>query len=172
MEEVWKPVKGYEGLYEVSSLGRIKSLERTTLAKNAKKSYVVKQRILKQAPNNQGYLTVNLAKEGNRKTFKIHAVVAAVFLGEKPHQEEVRHGVGGRLDNSVQNLSYGTHEDNERDKIRDKTSNHKFSAEEILEIRQIYREKQLNMRQLSILYDVDAGCIYKIVNYKSYKHVK
>ena len=172
MEEVWKPVKGYEGLYEVSNLGRIKSLERTTLAKNAKKSYVVKQRILKQALNNQGYPTVCLSKNGKHNTFKVHAVVAPAFLKKKPNDQVVRHGAGGQLDNSVQNLSYGTHEDNERDKIRDKTSKHKFSAEEILEIRQIYREKQLNMRQLSILYDVDAGCIYKIVNYKSYKHVK
>lgn len=172
MEEVWKTIKGYEGLYKVSNLGRVKSLERTISPRNGKKSYVIKQRILKQAPNNQGYLTVVLCKEGSCKTFKAHTIVASAFLGEKPNQKEVRHGAGGRLDNSVQNLSYGTHEDNEKDKIRDKTSNHKFSAEKILEIRQIYRERQLSTTQLSVLYAVDRACIYKIVNYKSYKHIE
>ena len=172
MEEVWRPIKRYEGLYEVSNLGRVKSLERTICAKNTAKPYTIKQRILKQAPNNQGYLTVALSKEGKSRTFKVHALVASAFLGKRPDKQEVRHGKGGKLDNSVQNLSYGTHEDNERDKIRDKTSNHKFSAGEILEIRQIHHEGQLNVSQLSVLYAVDKACIHKIVNYKSYKHVK
>ena len=172
MEEIWVPVKGYEGLYEVSNFGQVKSLNRTITAKNGKKSYVVKGRLLKPGINSRGYLTVCLSKYGKHKTFKVHALVTTAFLGQRPNKIEVRHGIKGKLDNSVLNLSYGTHEDNERDKIRDKTSSHKFSAEEILEIRQIYCENQLNISQLSVLYAVCPSCICNIVNYKSYKHIK
>lgn len=172
MEEVWKTIKGYEGLYEVSNKGQVKSLKRVVCAKNSTKPYVIDQKILKQAPNNQGYQTVCLSKNGKSKTFKVHALVALAFLGKRPDKQEIRHGKKGKLNNSVSNLSYGTHEDNEKDKIRDKTSNHKLSTEKILEIRQIYRNNQLNIAQLSVLYSVDTKCIYKIVKNISYKHVK
>lgn len=173
MVELWKPVQNYEELYEVSNLGSVKSLERLAHTQQTeKKAHKIKERILKPGVNNQGYLTVSLSKQGKRKTFKIYRLVSEAFLGTKPKNYVTRHGAKGSQDNSVTNLSYGTYQDNERDKIRDKSSNHKFSEKEILEIRQIYREGQLNIKQLSVLYAVDHACMWKIIRYKSYKHVK
>jgi len=172
MEEIWVPVKNYEGLYEVSNSGLVKSLKRSILPKNAKKSYVVKEKILAPGVNSQGYQTVCLCRQGERKTFKVHALVAAGFLGPRPDGQVVRHGPKGQLNNSVQNLSYGTDEDNERDKIRDNTSKHVLPAEKILEIRKIYNDKQITVYRLSKLYGLDPSTVRRIVLNISYKHVK
>jgi hypothetical protein len=172
MEEVWAPIKGYEGLYEVSNFGEVKSLERTITPRNAKKSYVIEEQLLKPGINSTGYKTVCLCRQGKCKTFKVHALVASSFLGPKPDKQIVRHGFKGKLNNSVENLSYGTFKDNEYDKIRDNTSNHVLPTEKILEMRKIYNENQLTIYQLSKLYELDPSRVRKIVLNISYKHVK
>ena len=98
--------------------------------------------------------------------------MAIAFLGPRPDKQIVRHGAKGKLNNSVQNLCYGTHKDNERDKIRDNTSPHVLPAEKILEIRKIYNDKQLTICQLSKLYELDSSVVKKIVLNISYKHVR
>ncbi len=164
------PIKGYEGLYEVSNLGKIRSLDKYIKPRNGK-LYLKKVRVLKQCKNNQGYYTVQLCKNG-AKTFKVHTVVAYSFLGDRPKGLEVLHGVLGKEVNFVTNLKYGTRKENERDKVRDKTSNHILPAEKILEIRKIYNEGELTIYQLSKLYELDPSRIRKIVLNISYKHIK
>ena len=171
VEEIWVPVKGYEDVYEVSNFGEVRSLERTITPRN-KKSYVIKQRSLRPGLNSMGYQTVSLCRQGKCKTFKVHALVAIAFLGPRPDKQIVRHGAKGKLNNSVQNLCYGTYKDNERDKIRDNTSPHVLPAEKILEIRKIYNDKQLTIYQLSKLYELDSSVVKRIVLNISYKHVK
>jgi hypothetical protein len=175
MEEIWKPIKNYEGYYAVSNLGRIKSLKRkiqpiSKLGK-AHTSYEIKEKILKAAKNSEGYLTVNLCKDGLRKTIKVHVAVALAFLGERPESYVICHGEKGKLNNSVSNLRYDTLEANEKDKIRDKTSQHIFSPEKILEIRKLHAQSNLPYAQIASTYNVDSNCIRKIILRISYKHV-
>ena len=85
-----------------------------------------KEKFLKLAKNSEGYLTANLCKNGSRKTVKVHVVVALAFLGERPKSCVICHGEKGKLNNAVFNLRYDTLEANEKDKIRDKTSQHIF----------------------------------------------
>lgn len=115
--EIWKPVIGYEGSYEVSSKGRVRSVDRIIHRKNGVKAFC-KGRILKPAPVKGRYLTVVLGR-GNTKT--VHSLVAAAFLGRCPERQEVRHGIGGLKDNGVENLCYGTHRQNLFDRYRDGT---------------------------------------------------
>ena len=109
--ERWLPVIEYEGLYEVSDLGRVKSLPR----------YHTAGGILRSQPDRQGYKRVYLCCGGVVKTVKVHQIVAAAFIGPCPPGQQVRHGPGGNSDNRVVNLSYGTARQNIHDKFRDGT---------------------------------------------------
>ena len=77
--EIFKDVKGYEGLYQVSDLGRVKSLARLDVLGRR-----VREKILKNAVNAKGYLIVNLAKSSKSNVKYIHQLVAVAFLGHEP----------------------------------------------------------------------------------------
>ncbi len=106
MEEIWKSIKDYEVIYEVSNFGRVKSLER--LVSNGSKSFrVVKERILKACNGNNKYLIVILCNEyGYRKTHYVHHLVASEFLNHKSSGYElvINHKDFNTLNNSVNNL--------------------------------------------------------------------
>ena len=123
MNEVWHPVVGYEGLYEVSDQGSVKSVPHRVWHTRGKGSWMNKPgKILKPHPTGGvGYLGVSLHKEGKQKTFNVHALVAAAFLGPTPAGMEVLHGPEGYLCNTRSNLRYGTKSQNMLDKYRDGT---------------------------------------------------
>ena len=95
-QEIWKPVIGYEGLYEVSDMGRVRSLPR----------FGTKGGILKPAPNGTGYLCVGLCKNGEQETCKVHILVMQAFIGECPDGCEVDHYDWNPRNNRLDNLSY------------------------------------------------------------------
>ena len=116
--EVWKDVVGYEGYYQVSDQGRVRSLDRVSFGRN------MSGRGLRPAPTSKyGHLSVSLSREGIRKTSLVHQLVAVAFIGPCPPGLEVLHGPSGVGDNSAGNLSYGTTKQNTLDRCRDGTSN-------------------------------------------------
>lgn len=101
MKEIWKDVPEYEGVYQVSSLGRVKSLEREdSLGRQ------VKEKILKTSPDGVGYCVCTLYFNSNQKTIKVHQLVAIAFLDHKPngYQAVVDHIDNDKLNNKVENL--------------------------------------------------------------------
>jgi len=110
--EVWKPVKHYEGFYEVSSLGRVKSLSKIFFMKG-KYLYKSKERILNGSIDD-GYLKITLSKKGKRNTKKAHQLVAIAFLDHKTCKMElvVNHKNFNRADNRVENLEIVTNREN------------------------------------------------------------
>jgi len=101
---MWKPVVGYEGLYEVSDTGQVRSLPR-----NGTVSY---SRILR--PNNvRGYLQVALQKNGKRKDFKVHRLVADAFIPNPERKRTVNHIDGNKGNNRVENLEWATDSENQ-----------------------------------------------------------
>jgi hypothetical protein len=109
--ERWLPVPDYEGLYEVSDMGQVRSLPRRNTAGG----------ILRLQPDGRGYRRAFLSRNGVVKTVKVHRLVAAAFIGPCPEGQEVRHGPGGSSDDRAVNLSYGTAQQNVHDKYRDGT---------------------------------------------------
>ena len=104
-EEVWRDVVGHEGAYEVSNLGRIKSLQRI-VGRCDGFSQPLKEKILKTPPNSDGYPTILLNKNGTRKSIKVHQLVAMAFLNHIPDGNKivVDHINGIKTDNRIENL--------------------------------------------------------------------
>lgn len=104
MKEIWKPIFGYEGFYEISNCGRVRSLDREIVFKNGnKRKYIGK--ILKQKYHN-GYAMVNLNKNKKCEVVYVHQLVAKHFIGNIPKGMIVKHKDGIKSNNNVFNLEY------------------------------------------------------------------
>ena len=110
MEE-WKDIKGYEGIYQVSSYGRIKSLPRGKQFGN--RYYIMKEKILSYNNNGRGYLQVCLTKDKKSKKKLVHRLVAEAFLRKIEGKEYVNHIDGNKSNNRVDNLEWCTRSENQ-----------------------------------------------------------
>ena len=98
LEEIWKDIEGYEGLYQVSSWGRVKN-SRTG-------------RVLKSGKDMYGYLFVNLYKNGKRTNYKVHRLVAQAFIPNPQNKPQVNHIDEDKENNYVENLEWSTAKEN------------------------------------------------------------
>ena len=113
-KEEWKDIKDYEGIYQVSNLGRVKSLK------------FDKEKILNTGKASSGYLMVCFSKNGKKKARTVHSVVAEAFLDHEPNGYKlvVNHINFDRLDNRVENLEVVTNRENSNQKHLKSTSNY------------------------------------------------
>ena len=117
MAEQWKPVVGYEGLYEVSDHGRVRSIERTVEFKDGRKPRTFPSVELRSNPQPSGHLYVNLSKSGKALTLRVHRLVLMAH-GRMPEGDEVcRHLDGNPANNHVSNLAWGTVSENRYDTV-------------------------------------------------------
>jgi hypothetical protein len=115
--EIWRPVVGYEGHYEVSDLGNVRSLDREVMAvRNGKEvTWKLKGKTLSPRRDSSGHLQVNLGQGGDKS---VHRLVMAAFVGPCPENLEVCHWNGIASDNRLENLRYDTRSANAQDAIR------------------------------------------------------
>lgn len=110
MEEVWKPIKGYEGIYEVSSYGRVRSLERIDTRPNPRTgkamNFTTKQRIITNRNHPKGYKTVLLRKGGSSEQFLLHRLVARAFIPNPQNLPCVNHKDEDKTNNRADNLEW------------------------------------------------------------------
>lgn len=115
--ESWAPVVGYEGFYEVSNLGRVRSVEKRV--RTARGTRLRPSVVRKLSANPRGYLTVNLSRgEAGSRTQHVHTLVLSAFVGPRPEGMEARHLDGNPANNSIANLAWGTHSENNLDRVR------------------------------------------------------
>lgn len=105
--EIWKDMKGWEGIYQVSNYGRVKSLERTIYKKRGGILYVT-EKILKPRVNTHGYMTVHISKVGLAKVLRIHTAVAQAFVPNPNNYPHINHLDGIKANNSADNLEWCT----------------------------------------------------------------
>ena len=111
MKEIWKDVVGFEGLYKVSNLGNVKSVDRYFCGKLNSKRFQ-KGKIMTAQKNRKGYFAVILHKNGIAHHFLIHRLVAISFIENRLNKEQVNHIDRNKLNNSAENLEWVTRQEN------------------------------------------------------------
>lgn len=114
MREIWKDIDGYEGYYQISNLGRVKSLGRNIYNSNGKFQRYKKEKIKIPKTTSDGYSAVTLSINCHNKTFSVHSLVANAFLDKPVSNEplEINHIDTNRKNNCVTNLEWITHKEN------------------------------------------------------------
>lgn len=181
--EAWKDIRGYERLYQVSSKGRVKSLERYRERTDGV-LMKINERILKLSFSHTGYLKVDLTREGKRKTFLVHRLVALTFIPNPESKQEVNHKDGNKQLNEVNNLEWHTKSENikhayetgliNKSKFKGEVNgNSKLSESQIKYIRDNYipKDKDFGMKALGVKFGVSQNAISKIINRKTWKEV-
>jgi hypothetical protein len=107
MEEIWKAIPGYEGYYEVSNTGKVRSVTRTIISRDGKSRTFLGE-IKNPTPNKHGYQQVGLHKDGKRKVFLVHRLVAITFLPNPDNLPVVNHKDENPSNNNVNNLEWCT----------------------------------------------------------------
>lgn len=106
--EVWKDVVGYEGLYQVSNYGKIRSVDRLVAHNNGGEQFIKGKNKKIQIRDKDGYGQVNLYKDGKYKTLKVHRIVAEAFLGKCDENLQINHKDWDRKNNKIENLEWCT----------------------------------------------------------------
>lgn len=106
-----RDLEGYEGLYQISNLGNVKSLDRYIINKNGDKQYFPGKYLTQGISDN--YLKVTLSKNNKQRTFRVHILVARAFIPNPENKPEVNHIDGNKKNNKVNNLEWNTRSENE-----------------------------------------------------------
>lgn len=151
--EVWKDIPGYEGKYQASNLGRVRSVDHYV-------TRLVKGRVLRPRIRKEGYPIVTISGAGPKD---VHQLVALAFLGPKEDGKQVRHLDGDKLNPSADNLAYGSQADNERDKFRYGDKARKLTTAQVQEIRKLAREHTMTNTVIARQFGVTETTVRQIV---------
>jgi len=170
--EIFKDIEGTQGDYQISNFGNVKSLRRL---KKFKKGIA---RVFKGSINTKGYPTVCIYVNGEFKTTRIHRLVAKSFIPNPENKPEVNHIDGVKTNNNVFNLEWVTGSENVlhayKNNLMSSETNRrcaKINKKEVVEIRDLYKNKIFKVAELSYLYELSIGGIYNITSNKVWKNI-
>lgn len=174
--ENWKPVIGFDGLYEVSDFGRVKSLARK--AKGLHGTVDIPERILSLTLTTGGYQKVLLYRNGARCTRTVHKLVAAAFIGPKTN-DGINHKDGDKTNNRPSNLEYCSQLENNCHALRtglrtnpkgERHGRSKLTAVQVTQIREMAHKGRLQ-KEIAQLFGVSKQTVCKIVNRQKWQHI-
>lgn len=177
-KEIWKDISGYEGYYQVSNQGNLRSLDRKVW--DSRGYYKnLKGKELKGTLSKVGYYMVSLNKEHKISKEYVHRLVCETFLGKEEHHECVNHINGDKTDNRVENLEWTTYSENNKHAYEinlksnrgENQSRHKLKEYQVLDIRRIYAEGNHSHRELAKMYGVEHSTIGCITRKESWTHI-
>lgn len=175
-EEIWKDIPGYEGYYQASNLGRLKSLARYTQP-TVKGSRPLPERILRSnVPKGCRYAGACLQKLGVKKVISIHCLVLLAFVGPPPSKDmQCRHFPDPNpANNRLDNLQWGTREQNMADKLVHgtyKRSLAKLTIEQVLKIREIHAMGRASLELMAEMFGVRKDTILSVILRNTWKNV-
>lgn len=177
--EIWKDVEGYEGYYQVSSLGRIKSLERV-VARSTGKTIVFKESILSPSSYPGEYSRVYLFVNSKKKSKYIHRLIAQAFIPNLENKPEVNHKDGDKSNNNKSNLEWATRSENMRhavdtklliNKRGEEVHTAKLTEEGVLKIREMLKSGVLSDKEIASMFGIKTNTLYYIRKRLTWKHV-
>jgi hypothetical protein len=165
LSEIWKPVPNYEGIYEISNYGNFAVLKKDG-------------RVLRKLNSATHYLSVSCKSLNGeiQKSLYIHRLVALVFIGQRPDGMVIRHLDGNRYNNCVDNLSYGTVEQNYEDAVKHGTHRHENNGRAlltercVLAIKHLHNQKLVKSSDLAKAFNVSDSTICAIVKERNWKY--
>lgn len=160
MEELWKDIEGYEGLYQVSNLGRVKSLKR--YSKNNKNN---NDRILKPVLNTKGYLQLALCKNGVKYNKKLHRLVAQAFIPNPENKPQVNHIDEDKTNNIVSNLEWMTNKENRNHGTAIKRMCI-TNSKPIICYKGDIKEKYASQKEFCLKYNLSSGHVSEVISGK------
>jgi len=177
MKEEWRDIQGFEGSYQVSNLGRVRSFDRVIM-NNIGVHRIYKSRIMKYFLDKDGYENLTLNKLGKQYKRKVHRLVAAAFIDNPENKESVNHKDLNKKNNRLENLEWVTKSENMIHAAKNNKNcrgegiaQSKLSEEDVLIIRELYLSKQMNQKELSEKYKVTQSSISCIVLRKTWSHI-
>jgi len=183
--EIWKDVIGYEGLYQVSNLGNVKSLDREVTPNN-RVPYWRKGKMCKQSKSNLGYMIVGFTVNNVKVNKYVHRLVAEIFIDNINDYPQVNHIDCNKTNNKANNLEWCTNSQNHIHAVKNglnKLHLHRvaysgeengralLTKEQVLEIKQKYIPYKYSAKKLSKEYNVSESCITHILNNTSWKEI-
>jgi hypothetical protein len=165
--EKWIDIDGYNGLYQISNFGRVKSLKGLT------------ERILKQNINKYGYKVVYLSKDSKKKTISIHRLVAHGFIEREKNKLHVNHIDGNKTNNHVSNLEWVTPKENTLHALEhgllkpnygESNGNTKLTNEIVRNILKMYWLDKINVTTISLILEINRRTVNSIVNGVNWKN--
>lgn len=179
-KEFWNDVVGYEGLYQISNLGRVKASARTFADKNGRVSRL-KEKILKQSISNTGYYYVSLRKDNAAITTNVHRLIAEAFIPNPEKKRCVNHIDGDKTNNAIQNLEWVTHKENMQHasganllKYGSSRVNAKLNEEQVRFIRANSKKNGGTMTYIEIAekFNVSPDIVGNVARRENWKHVE
>jgi NUMOD4 motif./HNH endonuclease. len=176
-DEIWKDIKGFEGLYQISNLGNIKSLPRKRYS-GAGKYYIQQEKIMKTYLKSCGYKSIKLKYPDGKYIHKdIHKLMAIAFIPNPDNLPQINHKNGIKTDNRIDNLEWCTPSHNAQHALNtglkkplqgEKHGRHILTEKEVIEIRKI---KNINVIETAKKHGVHKDTIWCILKNKSWKHI-
>jgi hypothetical protein len=169
--ESWKDIEGYEGLYKISNFGKVKSLSRYVKNNKINSKKLIKERILSQTDNRNGYKYVSLSRNGKAKHFYIHILVGCAFIKRGFNSTEINHINGDKSNNKDKNLEWVTRKQNINHAIKiglinisgERHYKHKLTDQQALDIRKELKYYKYGMfSQIARKYNVNDSIIRDI----------
>ena len=177
--EVWKDILGYEGYYQVSNLGRVRSLDRIIKRRNSS-DMIRKGTILRGQPDKDGYLLVGLKFEGREYKAKVHRLVAQAFIPNPENKPFVNHIDGNKDRNDILNLEWVTALENSshakstgllKPAKGEDSGKHKLSEQDVLSIRKLVKSGK-SMNSVAKMYGVSFTSVRYIIIGKNWAWLK
>jgi len=166
MKEIWKAVKDYEGIYEISNIGRIRGLDRFIVYKDGR-LFKKRQEYLSPTISTKGYYYVNLSHQGKVKSFRIHQLVISHFVSKPFNKPQTNHKDGNKLNNKAQNLEWVTNSENQIHAVKLGIRNTKLSVNKAKFIRE---NTMLTRKELANIFNVDITLIGLVLRNKIWNH--
>ncbi|AYP68230.1 HNH endonuclease [Bacillus phage vB_BcoS-136] len=175
--EIWKPLKSLVengDYYEVSNLGKVRSIDKIDSSGKRKLGKVLKIKVHKN-----GYCEVVLKLNGRQKTYKVHRLVALAFIQNPENKLQVNHLDGNKENNNIDNLEWSTNGENQlhsRDiglcKERGETHYRaKLTDLDVLKIREMYATKKYTYKSISEKFNISLSVVESVVKRRTWKHI-